>query len=308
MPSTRLDAFAEFLVVARHRSFTAAAAELGVTPSALSQAVRQLEHRLGVTLLTRTTRSVALTEPGRRLVDEAGPAVAHALAALRGAGASPDEVTGTVRLTAPQLALSALEPLIPAFAARHPRVTLEILVENRLVDVVAEGYDGGIRLEEALDRDMVQLNLTGPTAFIVAGAPSYLAARGVPQRPRDLLSHDCVGYRSETTGLLYAWELVRGKRLFRVPVKGPLVSNDERLARSMVEAGLGLGYLWEPHAREALRSGRLRQVLREYSAEVPGLFLYYPGRSVSRAFRAFIEVCREVLRPKKRHARAPPAS
>ena len=308
MPSTRLDAFAEFLVVARHRSFTAAATELGVTPSALSQAVRQLEHRLGVTLLTRTTRSVALTEPGRRLVDEAGPAVAQALAALRGAGASPDEVTGTVRLTAPQLALSALEPLVPAFAARHPRVTLEILIENRLVDVVAEGYDGGIRLEESLDRDMVQLNLTGPTAFIVAGAPSYLAARGAPQRPRDLLSHDCIGYRSETTGLLYAWELVRGKRLFRVPVKGPLVSNDVRLARSMVEAGLGLGYLWEPHAREALRSGRLRQVLREYSAEVPGLFLYYPGRSVSRAFRAFIEVCREVLRPKKRPPRTPPAS
>jgi len=306
MPSTRLDAFAEFLAVARHRSFTAAAAELGVTPSALSQAVRQLERRLGLTLLTRTTRSVALTEPGRRLVDEGGPAVAQALAALRGAGASPDEVTGTIRLTAPQLALAAIEPLVPAFVSRYPRVTLEILIENRLVDVVAEGYDGGIRLEESLDRDMVQLNLTGPTAFIVAGAPSYLAARGTPQRPRDLVSHDCIGYRSETTGLPYAWELVRGKRLFRVSVRGPLVSNDERLARSMVEAGLGLGYLWEPHAREALRTGRLRQVLREYSAEVPGLFLYYPGRSVSRAFRAFIEVCREVLRPKKRPTRAAP--
>lgn len=309
MPSTRLDALAEFLAVARHRSFTAAAAELGVTPSALSQAVRQLERRLGVSLLTRTTRSVALTDSGRRLVDEGGPAVAQALTALREAGAAPGEVTGTVRLTAPELALSSvIGPVVPAFVSRYPRVTLDIEVENRLVDIVAEGYDGGIRLEESLEKDMVQLNLVGPTAFLVAGAPGYVAARGVPERPRDLLTHDCLGYRSETTGALYAWELVRGKRLFRVPVRGPFVSNDERLIRSMVEAGLGLGYLWEPHAREALRSGRLRQVLREYSAEVPGLFLYYPSRAVSRAFRAFIDVCREVLGPRKRPTRTAPVT
>jgi DNA-binding transcriptional LysR family regulator len=307
MPSTRLDALAEFLAVARHRSFTAAAADLGVTPSALSQAVRQLERRLGVTLLTRTTRSVALTESGRRLVDEGGPAVAQALTALREVGAAPGEVTGMIRLTVPELALwSVIAPVVPAFVSRYPRVTLDVQVENRFVDIVAGGYDGGIRLEEALEKDMVQLNLTGPAAFVVAGAPSYLAARGVPERPRDLLSHDCLGYRTQTTGALYAWELVRGKRLFRVPVRGPFVSNDGRLIQSLVEAGLGLGYLWEPHAREALRSGRLRQVLREYSAEVPGLFLYYPGRAVSRAFRAFIEVCREVLGPRKRPNRAAP--
>jgi DNA-binding transcriptional LysR family regulator len=303
MPSTRLDALAEFLVVARHRSFTAAAAELGVTTSALSQAVRQLERRLGIVLLTRTTRSVALTEPGRRLVEEAGPGVARALEALRGAGTDATEVSGKVRLTVPQLAVpTVIEPVVPIFRARHPRVALEVRVENRMVDVVAEGYDGGIRLEESLERDMVQLRLTGSAAFLVAGAPSYLAARGTPQRPRDLLSHDCIGYCSETTGSPYAWELVRGKRLFRVPVRGPLVSNDERLVRSMVEAGLGLGYLYEPLAQDGLRSGRLRQVLAEYAAEVPGLFLYYPARSVSPPFRAFIEVCREVLGPRKRPA------
>jgi DNA-binding transcriptional LysR family regulator len=301
MPSTRLDALAEFLVVARHRSFTAAAAELGVTPSALSQAVRQLERRLGIVLLTRTTRSVALTESGRRLVEKAGPAVARALDALHGVGAESTDVSGKVRLTVPQFAVTTvLEPVVPIFRARHPRVTLEVRVENRLVDVVAEGHDGGIRLEESLERDMVQLRLTGPASFLVAAAPSYLAARGTPEHPRDLLTHDCIGYCSETTGSLYAWELVRGKRLFRVPVRGPLVCNDERLARSMVEAGLGLGYFYEPLVEEALRSGRLRQVLAEYAAEVPGLFLYYPGRSVSPAFRAFIEVCREVLGPKKR--------
>ena len=305
MPSTRLDALAEFLVVARHRSFTAAAAELGVTPSALSQAVRQLERRLNIVLLTRTTRSVALTESGRRLVEQAGPGVAQALEALRGVGAESTEVSGKVRLTVPQLAVATvLEPVVPVFRARHPRVVLEIQVENRLVDVVAEGHDGGIRLEESLERDMVQLRLTGPTAFVIAGAPSYLAARGTPETPRDLLTHDCIGYRSETTGSLYAWELVRGKRLFRVPVRGPLVCNDERLARSMVEAGLGLGYFYEPLAHDSLRSGRLRQVLAEYAAEVSGLFLYYPGRSVSPAFRAFIDVCREVLGPRKRSATA----
>jgi len=309
MPSTRLDALAEFLAVAKHRSFTAAAAELGVTPSALSQAVRQLERQLGVMLLTRTTRSVALTDPGRRLVDESGPGVAQALAALRGAGAGPDEVTGTVRLTVPELALSSvIAPIVPAFVSRYPRVTLGLQVENRFVDIVTGGYDGGIRLEEALEKDMVQLNLTGPAVFVVAGAHSYLSTRGVPESPRDLLNHDCLGYRTEPTGALYAWELVRGKRLFRVPVRGPVVANDGRLIQSMVEAGLGLGYLWEPHAREALRSGRLRQVLREYAAEVPGLFLYYPGRSVSRAFRAFIEVCRETLGPRKRSSRTAPVT
>jgi DNA-binding transcriptional LysR family regulator len=200
MPSTRLDALAEFLAVARHRSFTAAAAELGVTPSALSQAVRQLERRLGVTLLTRTTRSVALTDSGRRLVDESGPAVSQALTALREVGAAPGEVTGMIRLTVPELALwSVIAPVAAAFVSRYPRVTLDIQVENRFVDIVAGGYDGGIRLEEALEKDMVQQNLTGPAMFVVAGAPSYLAARGVPERPRDLLSHDCLGYRTQTT-------------------------------------------------------------------------------------------------------------
>ena len=309
MPSTRLDALAEFLAVARHRSFTAAAAELGVTPSAISQAVRQLERQIGVALLTRTTRSVALTDPGRRLVDESGPAVAQALAALRGAGAAPEEVTGMVRLTVPELALSTVvAPIVPAFVSRYPRVSLDIQVENRFVDIVTEGYDGGIRLEESLEKDMVQLNLTGPAAFVVAGAPSYLAARGVPESPRDLLAHDCLGYRTQTTGAVYAWELVRGKRLFRVPVRGPLVSNDGRLVQSLVEAGLGLGYLWEPHAREALQTGRVRQVLRDYTAEVAGLFLYYPGRSVSRAFRAFIDLCREMVGPRKRSTRGAPVT
>ena len=172
MSTPRLHSLAEFLAVARHRSFTAAAAELGITPSALSQAVRLLEQRVGVTLLTRTTRSVALTEAGRRLYDRAAPGVEQIVEALRGLNGRSGEITGTVRLNVPEAAvLPVLAPVLPVFRARHPGVTVEVHVDNRLVDIVAQGFDAGIRLEEFLERDMVHVRLTeAPASSLPSGA------------------------------------------------------------------------------------------------------------------------------------------
>jgi DNA-binding transcriptional LysR family regulator len=293
---TPLNALNSFLAVARRRSFAAAARDLGVSTSALSQAVRQLEARLGVTLLTRTSRSVALTDAGQRLAENAGPAVDQALESLKTVSARPGEITGRVRLSVPTVSVAlVVARLIPRFLERHPKVQVEVQTENRFVNIVAEGFDAGIRFSEAIERDMVQVRLTGPGRFVVAAAPSYLARRGTPQKPEDLVQHDCVCMRSDVGGARYAWELERGKREWRVPVDGPVTTNDPALMCVLAEAGVGLLYTYEPLIADELRRGTLRVVLEPYAAEVPGFFLYFPSRSqVSPAFRAFVDVAREL--------------
>jgi DNA-binding transcriptional LysR family regulator len=287
-----------FLVVARLRSFSAAARELGVSRAAVSQAVRQLEQHVKVVLLARTTRSVSLTDAGRRLVEGAGPALRQAIAALGEVAAQPGETVGRLRLSVPRAALPfVIDPVLPAFRARHPRVEVEVDVEDRLVDIVAEGYDAGVRLTEAIERDMVQLRLTDPFRFIVVGAPEYLARNGTPQRPEDLLRHECMTFRSRTSGTLYAWELERGRRNWRVPVRGGVVTNDIALTVWLAERGLGLAYTLEPMVSSQLRDGRLQQVLEAYAATVPGFFLYFPNRAKSSGpLRLFIETARELTK------------
>src|SRR5512138_3281486 len=297
MAFTPLNALNTFIAVARRRSFAAAARDLGVSTSALSQSVRQLEARLGVALLTRTTRPVALPEGGQRLLENAGAAVDQALESLKTVSKSPGEVTGRVRLSVPDVAVPlVLATLLPRFAERHPRVEVEVYVENRFVNIVAEGLDAGIRLTEAIERDMVQVRLTKPGRFVVAGAPSYLARRGTPREPKDLLQHDCIGIRTSTAGARYAWELERGKKVWRVPVQGPVTTNDSDLMRILAVAGVGLVYLTDTQLAYDLRRGALRIVLEPYAAEVPGLFLYFPSRAqVSPALRAFVSVAREAM-------------
>ncbi|PTL82397.1 LysR family transcriptional regulator [Vitiosangium sp. GDMCC 1.1324] len=302
MAFTPLNALNAFLAVARRRSFAAAASELRISPSALSQSVRQLEARLGVPLLSRTTRSVALTEAGRLLFEQAGPAVNQALEAMKAAAARTGEVTGKVRLTVPEIAVPlVITPVLPRFHARYPRVEVDIQVENRRADIVAEGFDAGIRLEEFLERDMVHVRLTEAFRFVVVGAPSYLERRGTPEKPKDLLAHDCICYRSPTTGALYPWEFERGKKSWRVPVSGSIAANTETIMVAMAEAGLGLTYAFEPSVLPQLKHGSLRLVLEPYAALVPGFFLYFPSRAqVSPAFRAFMDTAREVTaNPKK---------
>ena len=304
MAFTPLNALNSFIAVARRRGFAAAARDLGVSTSALSQSVRQLEARLGVTLLTRTSRTVALTDAGQRLLENAGAAVDQALESLKTVSARPGEVTGRVRLSVPSPAVALIAArVLPAFIERHPKVELEIQVENRFVNIVAEGLDAGIRLSEAIERDMVQVRLTTPGRFVVAAAPSYLARRGTPQRPRDLLQHDCICIRTSTGGARYAWELERGRKVWRVPVEGPLTTNDPELMRMLAMAGVGLLFTFEPMIAEELRRGSLRIVLEQYSAAVPGFFLYFPSRSqVSPALRAFVDVARKVVERADRRA------
>ncbi len=285
-----------FLAVAQARSFTGAAQKLGVSRSAVSQSVRHLEEELRVTLVARTTRSVSLTDAGRRLVESAGPAVAQVHVALSEVGAKPGEVVGRVRLTVPRSAFHfVIEPVLPKFRERHPRVEVELVFEDRQVDVVAEGHDAGIRLSEFVERDMVSVRLTDPFRFLVVGAPAYLDKHGTPARPEDLLHHECLTFRSDTTGSLYAWELERGRRTWRVPVRGGVVTNDGLFCTTWAEQGLGLAYVMEPLVDEQLRAGTLRRVLEPYAAEVPGFFLYYPSRAQSSApLRLFVETVREV--------------
>jgi DNA-binding transcriptional LysR family regulator len=296
MAATSLNALNAFLAVARRRSFAAAAAELGISSSALSQSVRQLEARLGTVLLLRTTRSASLTEAGRRLLEQAGPAVNQAVEALQAASARPGELTGKVRLTVPEIAVPfVITPVVPGFVARHPKISVEVQVDNRRIDIVANGFDAGVRLEEFLERDMVHVQLTEAFRFVVVGAPSYLDRRGTPASPRDLLEHDCLCFRSPTTDAPYPWELERGKKSWRVPVQGVLTSNDESVLLAMAEAGLGLAYAFEPLVAAQLQRGSLRLVLEPFAASVPGFFLYFPSRSqVSPAFRAFVDTAREL--------------
>jgi DNA-binding transcriptional LysR family regulator len=236
------------------------------------------------------------------MLEHSAAAIDQALESLKTVSARPGEITGRVRLSVPSLAVGLiLARLLPRFAERHPRAEVEVQVENRFVNIVEEGADAGIRLSEAIERDMVQVRLTPPARFVVAAAPSYLARRGTPQQPQDLLQHACISIRGSFGGARYAWELERGKKAWRVPVEGPVTTSDPELMRQLAVAGVGLLYAFEPHIEDELRQGRLRLVLEPYAAAVPGFFLYFPSRAqVSPAFRAFVDVAREMAGQAKR--------
>jgi len=294
VPFSQLQAF---LVVARLRSFSGAARELGVSRSAVSQAVRQLEEQLRVGLLARTTRSVSLTDAGRRLVEGAAPALAQAAATLTEVSAQPGEAVGRLRLSVPRVATTfIIDPLLATFRARHPRVEVELVIEDRFVDIVAAGFDAGIRLSEVIDRDMVSVRLTEPARFVVVGTPEYLSRHGTPKRPEDLLRHECLTFRSPTTGALYAWELERGRRTWRLPVRGGVVVNDGMLCTVMAKLGLGLAYALESLVLDELDSGQLQRVLEPFAPTVPGYCIYFPRRAQrSTPLRLFVDAAKELL-------------
>lgn len=305
MAFTPLNALNGFLAVARRRSFAGAAKDLGVSTSALSQSVRQLEARLGVALLARTSRSVALTDAGQRLLQNAGPAVDQALDAMRTVTASPGDVTGRVRITVPRAAVQLIVAgLLPGFVERYPKVELEVYVDDHFVDIVADGYDAGIRLVEAIDRDMIHIRLLSECRLVVAAAPSYLKRRGIPEKPEDLLQHDCICMRWTKGAEPWAWELERGRRNYRVPVRGPVTTNDSGLMRTLGVDGVGLIYTIERLVADEIARGRLRVVLEPYLPTVPGLFLYFPSRAqISPAFRAFVDFARDATTPKRKPAK-----
>ncbi|AGH51392.1 LysR family transcriptional regulator [Sphingomonas sp. MM-1] len=288
-----LDDLAAFATVARTRSFTRAAAEMDLSPSALSHAIRSLEKRLGVVLLARTTRSVAPTAAGKRLLRSLDPAlaeVAEGLAALADWRGAP---SGALRITTFHYAArTILAPRLPAFLLEHPDVSVEVIVDDRLVDIVADGFDAGIRLGETVDSDMVAVRLEPDLRALVVGTPGYFERHGRPDTPRDLEGHICINYRLVGGGGLLPWEFERDGREVNIRAKGQLIVNDGVLAAAAVRAGAGLGILMEHEVAQEIADGRLVQVLDEWCPSFPGCHLYYPNRQVTPALRALVDALR----------------
>ncbi len=289
-----LPALTGFAAVARHRSFRRAAAELGVSTSALSHALRGLEEELGTRLLHRTTRSVAPTEAGERLLARLAPALADIAAAVAEAAAGPGQAHGVVRLSVPRLAAAlVLGPRIAGFARAHPAVHLEVTVDDGTADIVAAGFDAGIRLGERLESDMVAVPVTGRLRMAAAAAPAYLAGRPPPDTPDALRGHACLRFRYPTSGALYAWEFERDGRALEVAVEGPLTSGDQDLLVRAALAGAGIVFTVEEYIAEHLQAGRLVRLLEAWCPPFPGLFLYWPSRrQVPPALRALIDTLR----------------
>ncbi len=283
-----------FLAVAREGSFTRAAAKLGVSPSALSHTLRALETRLGVRLLTRTTRSVAATEAGERLLLHVGPHFDGIETELAALSELRDKPAGTVRLTAGEhSAETVLLPAITRLLADYPDIKVEITVDYGLTDIVAERFDAGIRLGEQVAKDMIAVRVGPDARMAVVGAPAYFAGRPRPGIPQDLTAHNCINLRLPTLGGLYAWEFEKDGRELKVRVDGQLVFNSTPLILQSALAGAGLAYLPEDRVRPMLADGRLIRVLADWCPPFPGYHLYYPSRrQLSPAFTVVIDALR----------------
>ncbi|ADE87352.1 LysR family transcriptional regulator [Rhodobacter capsulatus] len=283
-----------FLAVAEERSFTRAAARLGTSQSAVSAVVRRLEERLDVRLLTRTTRSVSVTEAGQRLVDALRPAfdgIEAELAALDDIRARPQ---GMIRLTASRHAAERIVmPVANRLMADYPEVRVEILLDQRFVDIAKEGFDAGIRLGESVDRDMIGVRISGDLQMVVAGSPAYFARHPAPQTPQDLTAHNCINLRLPTLGGLYAWEFEKDGRPLTVRVEGQFTTNDPELAVAAALEDRGLVCLMTDYLAPHLASGRLVRVLADWCPPFSGYHLYYPSRrQITPAFRLLIDALR----------------
>jgi DNA-binding transcriptional LysR family regulator len=294
MPRTGLNDLAAFLAVARERSFTRAAAQLGVSQSALSQTIRGLEARLGLRLLTRTTRSVAPTEAGERLLRTVGPRLEEIDDELAALSELRDKPAGTIRITATENAATAvLLPTLAKLLPDYPDIKVEIVIDYGLTDIVAERYDAGVRPGETVAKGMIAVRIAPDMRMAVVGAPSYFAKRPRPRTPQDLTSHTCLNLRLPTHGGLYAWEFEKGGRELRVRVEGQLAFNAATLILNAAQAGLGLAYLPEEQVRTHLGEGRLVRVLADWCPPFSGYHLYYPSRRQhAPAFALLVEALR----------------
>jgi DNA-binding transcriptional LysR family regulator len=268
------------LAVAEKRSFTAAAAALRVTPSAVSQTIRALEERVGVRLVQRTTRSVGLTEAGERFVAHLRPALQGVRAAFEALGELRGAPAGTLRLNVPRVAYQrVIEPHLAAFLAAYPRIRLEVVLDDAFANIIAGGYDAGIRIGEMLDREMVAVRIGDDESAAIVGSPAYFAARGRPKRPRDLQGHDCINYRRIARGEIYRWEFSEEGKDIEVAVEGRFTVNDNDAMIGAALAGVGLACVFESTVREPIATGRLIRVLAAFCPPFPGLYLYYPSRA-----------------------------
>lgn len=287
-----------FIAIAQELNFRRAATRLGVSPSAISHTLRVLERRLGVKLLHRTTRSVALTESGRRLLHRIEPAFAEIAGAVEEAVFAADRPAGTLRLSVPRAAAHmVLTPILGSFSRAYPDVRLEIQVDDHLLDIVAAGFDAGIRLDERIQRDMVAVRVSPELRGVIVGSPGYFAHHAVPMVPSDLATHRCLNYRLSTGGSLLPWEFEReGVKHALVPT-GPLVSNDTDTLLAAALEGVGLACMTEAIVTPHIQAGRLVKVLDDWCQPFPGWFLYFPkSRQMPPSLRVFIDHLKAQLR------------
>lgn len=289
-----LDDLRALVAVARDRSFTKAAARLGVSQSALSQTVRQLEGRLGVRLLTRTTRSVSLTEAGERVVGTAAPRIEEIDAELTAVSELREKPSGTIRITATEHATDAiLLPRLARLLRDYPDIRVEIAIDYGLTDIVAHGFDAGVRSGEQVASGMIAVRIAPDMRMAVVGSPSYFKGRPEPREPRDLIGHNCIGLRLPTHGGLYAWEFEKAGRELKVRVEGQLIFNTTAQMLNAALAGLGLAYVPEGMAEPHLTRRRLERVLEDWCLPYPGYHLWYPSRrQSSAAFALLIDALR----------------
>lgn len=283
-----------FVAVARERSFTKAAAKLGVSQSALSQTVRGLETRLGIRLLTRTTRSVSPTEAGERLLQSVGPRFEEIETELAALTELRDKPAGTIRITAGEHAAnSVLWPALVKFLPLYPDIKVEISVDHGLIDIVAQRFDAGVRSGEQVAKDMIAVRIAPDRRFAVVAAPSFAENRSTPKKPQDLTEHHCINLRLPTYGGLYAWEFKKGRRELKVRVDGQLILNGSSEMLRAALAGFGFAYVPEDLAQPHLDKGRLKRVLEDWCPPYSGYHLYYPSRrQPSPAFALLVDVLR----------------
>jgi DNA-binding transcriptional LysR family regulator len=293
MLQNHLSALSAFLAVAEERSFTRAAKRLNVSPSAMSHAMRALEEGIGVRLLSRTTRSVALTDAGEDLLAGLRPALTEIEGALDRVSGLRNKPAGRVRLLVPRLAArTVLAPKLGQFARDYPDVVLDVTTDDSRMDIVAAGFDAGIHFGEYIEKDMIAVRVSPDLRPVIVGSPNYLKSHGRPKLPRDLLAHRCINFRHGDAGL-YRWEFEKGKKSLSVAVTGPLIVDDLDLIIRAALDDVGLAYMSEENAAAHLASGALLRVLEDWCQPFPGFFLYYPSRrQQSPALSALIDVLR----------------
>jgi DNA-binding transcriptional LysR family regulator len=294
MKTENFNVLAAFVVVARELSFTRAAAKLGVSQSALSQTVRGLEERLGLRLLTRTTRSVALTEAGRRLLDTLAPRFDEIVQELGELSRLRDKPAGAIRINAGEHpAVFVLQPALRGFLLHNPDIKVEIIVDYGLTDIVAQGYDAGVRLGEQVAKDMIAVRIGPDMRMAVVGSPDYFERHPIPLTPQDLTAHNCIGIRLPTYGGIFPWDLDKDGHEVNVRIEGQLVFNNLSLRLNSALDGLGLAYLPEDQVLSHVEQGGLVRVLEDWCGSFPGYHLYYPSRRhTSPAFALFVETLR----------------
>lgn len=279
MRLNQLDGLLAFWKVAQHRGFSAAAAALEVSPSALSQAIRTLETRLGVRLLNRTTRSVSLTEAGEAYLSRIGPALADVLEAGEQLNALQGRPSGLLRINAARISIAmVLQPLLAGFLKAYPEVQIELTNDEGYVDIVDRGFDAGVRMGESIQKDMVAVPLGGPLSVAVVGSPDYFKQHPAPRHPSDLVKHNCVRFRFAGSGAIYKWEFTVDDRIVEYEIGGTLTISDSVYTVEAALDGIGLAYTFDALVLEHLKSKRLKRVLNAHSPSFPGFYLYYPSR------------------------------